>query len=246
MAISQLLMPVKAVCLFPFLWLNGLRQYLIAIYRWRKLPHLRQIELWMLLRYFFKEPFHICLYALRSYSFEEVQKGYGETFFTSMEQMLIRAKASADDVFYDLGCGRGRIVFFVHALLGCRCVGTDLVASFIKVAKSLVVKYQLKDIEFREDNIMTMSYEDATLIYLYATAFTEDAYPNLAKTLLRTPPGARIISVSFPLHEHTPDNAFTLLDHFRVSFLWGKADVFLYQRQESCANTSTFPDVTDK
>lgn len=227
---------IKTLLLFPFLWLNDWRQYFIALHRWYRKPNFIKVDCLILLQYLLRQPYFLCRSSLSQYPDDQVQRIYGETFFTTLDLLLRKVDITKDDVVFELGCGRGRNVFFIGAVYGCDAVGIDLTPTFINTANKITNRFQLRNVEFHEANIMHISYKEATIIYLYGSAFQQDAINNLVEAFDTAPPGTRIISITCALHHHAPEGFLTLNEHLNVPFIWGLADAYLYTVNSSLAN----------
>lgn len=83
--------------------------------------------------------------------------------------VLKTAKLSRDDVFTDLGCGLGRVVFAASCAGARRATGVELVSWLADGAKENQRRCNLKgrDIEFFERNAVDHSIADTTLLYMF-------------------------------------------------------------------------------
>lgn len=153
---------------------------------------------------------------------------YGETPLTSLDRIIREAEIQPKDHFYELGCGRGRGCFFVHARLKCSVVGIDFVPTFIQNAKAVKAAYGIEGIEFIQGDFTEVEMEDATVVYLYGTCLEEETVQGLKTKFKRLKPGTKIITVSEGLNE-TEQETFKLIKSFPCRFNWGKADVFVHE-----------------
>ena len=83
--------------------------------------------------------------------------------------VLKTANLSKDDVFTDLGCGLGRVVFAASWAGARRATGVELVSWLADGAKENRRRCKLKsqDIEFFERNAVDHSFADTTLLYMF-------------------------------------------------------------------------------
>jgi len=228
---------IKYILLFPFLWINEWLQYVLAILKWSKHKQFIWVDFHLLMKYLFLTPYRICLKHLSQYPATDVQYGYGETFFTSMEKLLKTVHLSHEDTFYELGCGRGRLAFFIRIVYGCKVIAIDLTPKFITIANQLVKSHQLDHIDFIETNIMDYDYKAASVVYIYGTEFSLEARTKLVSTLKSLPEGARVISITHPLHQLPKGERFKLIDEQTVWFTWGKTPAFVYLVQNNNSAT---------
>lgn len=162
-------------------------------------------------------------------------------------------EASASEVFYDLGSGRGASV--VQAVLEWpvdRAVGIELSPSRDAVGRAALARAQAStDVELRavgervelrrDDMIACVGCEDATLIYVASLLFDDTFMKRLGERLSQLPRVRCVASLRpFPPGSLGPnfvadsdnfrsdDDPSTLAD--RVEVTWGRARVYLYRR----------------
>ncbi len=139
----------------------------------------------------------------------------GDTLFISfvpsppkiIDAMMKLAKVGANDVVYDLGCGRGDLVIAAvkdfHAKRG---VGIDLDDGRLAEAKAKAKAAGVADkIEFRKGDVLkeVKKLTDATVVLLYMSdELNKQLRPDLQKILK---PGARIVSHRFTMGDWKPD-----------------------------------------
>lgn len=220
--------------MIQLLWINfivklrNLIEYFRVIFRYYGNANFRRIDLAFLRTYLFTNPFKISKKFLLLKGEKELY-AYGETPLTTLGEIATDCNITPQDSVYELGCGRGRACFWLNTYLGCQVVGIDYVPDFIEKAEQLVRKYDLKNIEFRTQDILTADYTGATLLYLYGTCYEEPFIKKLISHLKGLPKGTRIISVSYPLTDYAPEDQFRLIKQFEGSFNWGEADIYLQE-----------------
>jgi len=112
------------------------------------------------------------------------------------------------DVFYDLGCGDGRVVIEVLKKFPvgkgvCVEVRRDLLEEAIKRAKAERVDDRFIPIH---SDFFDVSLRDATVIYMYLLASVNEALkPKLLKELA---PGTRVITLDFQIPGWKPVKVF--------------------------------------
>jgi len=135
---------------------------------------------------------------------------YGETPLRVLYEMGKAAGLKPTDHFVDLGCGRGRAVFFMSHVFGCRATGIDLTHSFISRARKL----KTDRTEFICQDFFNYDLKDATCIYLYGTTYATERLQQL-----KFPADARLLTVSEPLLSPHKE--------IRARFPWGQSTIFL-------------------
>lgn len=99
---------LKAFACSPLYLAIDVFEYLIAVARYYPNPQFRRADLRCLRAYFLRDPYAMYRRYLRDFPDDEVQKIYGESFFTTLDAIAKAVNLAEKDVVYDLGCGRGR------------------------------------------------------------------------------------------------------------------------------------------
>ncbi|MGE0491871.1 MAG: cyclopropane-fatty-acyl-phospholipid synthase family protein [Vulcanimicrobiota bacterium] len=150
---------------------------------------------------------------------------YGETPWFTAEEILREAELGPDDVFIDLGCGRGKMVFMAHLLTGAQAIGVDLLASYLVVARRIVAWLGLDGVSFRHQDFADTPLEEVTCVYVAGTVFEEDTRLDLAACVDDLAEGTRWISVGWQtLH---PD--LELWRQQEYLFSWGRETVYFHR-----------------
>jgi SAM-dependent methyltransferase len=151
---------------------------------------------------------------------------YGETSLFGIAASLKAVGATSQDIFYDLGCGTGRNVFFAHATYGMKAVGIDLIEPFVRHAQQIVEKQELQQLEFRHQNIFEIDLSEATIVYVTANCLDQEWLSRLVQRLQDLPLGAWVISTARPI----PSPELKLLFKQKQFFSWGLDTVYMHQK----------------
>ena len=197
--------------------LNLLKFYLGDL-RYLRNPKFARASFLLGIFYLFCNPYRYCRKFLEKRGAEEVH-AYGETPLTTLEKIACKAKIGKDDLFLELGSGRGKNALWMGAHVGCQVIGIEWIERFAKRASWAAIG--MKNVSFIHADVLDVSFEGATVIYLYGSSWNEELICRLAKKI---PVGAKIISISFPL------SGFTLLEEFPVAFPWGNTSAYLLAR----------------
>ncbi len=113
--------------------------------------------------------------------------------------MLTLARASSEDILYDLGCGDGRIPLIAVKEFGVRkayCV--EIREDLAEQARKNIEEQGFADrIEVVNDDMFKIPINDATIVTLFLlTSVNEMLRPKLEKELK---PGARVVSHEFQM-----------------------------------------------
>lgn len=206
-------------------WKNFI-EYLRVLYRYYRKISYAKVDGALMLMYLFDNPFSISnrYFIHRSHSSEFT---YGETPLTSFEKISQEARLTPQDTLYELGCGRGRVCFWLNSFVGCRVIGIEIVPDFILRAKRIQRKLDLKNIEFRTEDFLRSDFKNATVIYLYGTCLENHTIKQLIDHFKKLPRGTRIITVSYSLSDYTDEPLFETMKRFPVRFTWGEGDVYI-------------------
>lgn len=207
--------------------LNNFIQYLKIVVNYYPNYQFFKIDSYLLSLYLFSNPFKISKLFLKQRGESDLYT-YGETPLTTLEQISSECQFSADDVVFELGCGRARTCFWLNQFIGCRVVGIDYVPEFIKKAKQVKEHFQLENIDFREKDFLKADFTGASVIYLYGTCLDRPAIESLIEKFKKMPSGTRIVTVSYSLLDYTKQPLFDLVKSFPAKFSWGTANVYLH------------------
>lgn len=126
----------------------------------------------------------------------------------ALEMLFKLVEFNSDDVFYDLGCGDGRVVIEVLKRTSVRrgvCIESrrDLLEQAMRRA-------QLEEVSDRfvavNGDIFETPIEEASVVYMYLLTSVNDALkPKLSKELK---PGTRVISLDFQIPGWKPVKIF--------------------------------------
>lgn len=189
-----------------------------------------KIDLYLLSQYLFKNPFTISKEFLIQKGEKEIY-AYGETPLTTLELIAKQSQLSAKDTIFELGSGRGRGCFWLHAFTGCHVVGVEFIGDFVEKANKVRNQFAVEGVSFRHEDMLKTDLTGATQIYLYGTCLEEKVIKQLIEKFAKLPTGTKIITVSYPLTEYTAQPLFEVMSCFSVPFTWGNGDVYIHQRK---------------
>lgn len=203
-----------------------LKEFFRVCLRYYKNPRFLQVDLLFFAFYLFSNPYRICRRFFEKNPCDEPQY-YGETPLTTWEEIASQAGLEEKDVVYELGCGRGKGVFWLHCLKGCKVRGIDLNPVFIRKADKIKRVLGWPGLRFMEADMLSVDYQDATAIYCYGTSLSDKTITELTKRLETLPPGTKLITVSYPLTDFTKNSLLKPVKQFTGNFLWGEAEIYI-------------------
>lgn len=220
---------VGLLLLFFSVKLWEFREFLRVLWRYYPNSAFRRVDLGLLFVYFFRSPYRMSRRFLEVKGAKNIH-AYGETPLSSLEALVQAAAITADDVVYELGCGRGRSCFWLHHFVGCEVVGVDFIPTFPRAGNWLVERYGIQGVSFREEDMAQVDYSGASVVYLYGTGFERGLLVRLTEALARLPDGAKVISVSYSLNDYCPVQRFRLKEVVPVQFNWGEGRVYIQEK----------------
>lgn len=167
--------------------------------------------------YLFKNPYKICKRFKRA-------NIYGETPLTVFHQIFIKGELSSQDTFVDLGCGRGRGVFFAQSFWKSYACGVDFVPLFCKQAQKLA-SFFAKPPQFFCQDFSFFNLQKGSFFYFYSICLEEEELLFMISRLETIKKGSKVVTVSFPLTDYS--GSFSLSSSWESCFPWGKAELFL-------------------
>lgn len=150
---------------------------------------------------------------------------YGETPLSSFEQMMDWAQPRAGEVFLELGSGTGRLSMVASMAMGLQSFGIDCITPFVRNANAVSKRLQLSS-SFEEGDFFERSWSDADIVYITATASTDEQVQRMSQKCGELKEGARLISLTHP----PQSDVMTKLGMRMMDFSWGTTAVFLSKR----------------
>ncbi len=186
-----------------------------------------KVDLHYFCYYWNKNPYRICRKYFQKKENKEVL--YGDTWPMSAYQFVKSLPIRSEDIVYDVGCGIGRISFWLQIISGCSLIGVEKVPAFVQRAQKIKRKLKNKKIEFVEKDLLNLDYRKASLIYFYSSSFSDETILKLIEKWKRLKKGVRILTTSFSLSEYGAKD-YKIVKSYRVSFPWGLCEVYLHEK----------------
>jgi precorrin-6B methylase 2 len=143
-------------------------------------------------------------------SFYGDMESYSVTFYGRLQKAVKYLKLTPDDVFVDLGCGKGRVVFFIATHTLKKVIGVELDKGlFINAQKNLTnLKVKRTPVTFFNTDAAKFDLSEASIIYMFnpfGYKTVEKTMQNLKKSLDETPRKIRIVYYA-PTHKDLLDS----------------------------------------
>jgi len=182
------------------------------------------IDVFQKLIYAFINPYRISKKFLVRNNFQDVHM-YGETPIALFSGLLKKSGLNKKDIFFEMGCGRGRLCYFVSSFYKCSVVGIEQVPTFVKILRFLKKIARIKNFKIVNKNMFDVDYSHASFIYLYGTCLKDDEIYKLTNKFKNLKKNTKILTISVPLSNH--DESFKLLKKHKVILPWGKTFAYL-------------------
>lgn len=191
-------------------------------------PLLKQIDRALQQSYFYPSQFWIALQEGLKIEPEKLYRlTYGETSWLGIARVLKAVAAKPEDVFYDLGCGTGRNLFYAHAVYGMKAVGLDLIPTFVRTGNQIAQDYNLTPLQFIQTNAFHHNIQEASIVYVTANCYDQECMDLLIMRLRDLKPGARVISTARPI----PSPELQITGYERLFFTWGMDKVYYHEKR---------------
>jgi hypothetical protein len=158
---------------------------------------------------------------------------YGELPTTSVVHILNALALTKEDIFYDLGAGRGHVVATAfYSFLTKRAYGIEMSSKRVELACDFLAHLRLKmppsvesdkptrSIQIAEGNFLELDISDGTVFYLTATCFRPTLMYQISKRLLKLAEKSgraiRVASVSERFPNLNDDFDYTSEEKLRI------------------------------
>ncbi|MDP2736566.1 MAG: class I SAM-dependent methyltransferase [bacterium] len=120
-----------------------------------------------------------------------------------LERIFKLADLKPGQIFYDLGCGDGKLIIYAANNFKVKAIGIEISLAFYLICKARQALNKQSNIEFKFGNLFKENLAPANVIYLFGMprVLNEEFCSKLKKELK---PGTKIISYSFKLHDWVP------------------------------------------
>jgi precorrin-6B methylase 2 len=161
---------------------------------------------------------------------------YGEITYESLQEILNDINPVRNDVFYDLGSGVGKVTVQVHLTTPVKkSVGVEL--STTRHEQALKIQEELKKrkllpyrkiLEFKNEDIAKTNLDDATIIFMCSTCFSDELMRNIIDNAAKSKKKLRIITLRV-----INDDRFKLEKTYSLPMTWSSSTpVYRYIKKQ--------------
>lgn len=158
---------------------------------------------------------------------------YGEITFAGAQTLLKDLRLTYKDIFYDLGSGIGKLAAQVYLTTPTKkIVGIELASTRHTYALRVYEQLQQlgkiqpqKKLLYLNGDIVYLPIDDATIVYICSTCFSEELMHKITERLSQLQPGLRVVTLK-KLAAHAK---FRLIKEYMLPMSWyTEVVVYLY------------------
>jgi len=199
-------------------WLYDVRRY---YYRSKRFA---LADMLMNMSYLYLNPYYI------SRKFSERNKDassntYGETPLKSLEILVDHFNIIKPKKILELGCGRGKTLFWLADRFDVEVVGIEMVPFFVHQANRIKDICRYNNMKIYRGDMFSFNMSSFDLIYCYGTCFDDKQIKDLLYSFKMCQRKTKIVTISYPLEDY--DKSFTTESYCEVSFPWGTTMAYL-------------------
>jgi SAM-dependent methyltransferase len=122
---------------------------------------------------------------------------------SDLERIARIAHLQSNQIFYDLGCGDGRIIIYLSRHTKASLIGVELSLFHYLLALSFKYLHRRKNVLIKFGNLLRQNVSRADVVYLYGCPSRLAEVGRQLKRNLKA--GAKIISYEYPIKGLIPD-----------------------------------------
>ncbi len=148
----------------------------------------------------------ICLIVLAIRSLWSIRSfaPWVPAFKKDIQRIFQVADLKSGEVFYDLGCGDGRMVLYAGKNFTVQAIGIEFLFPLFVVCKIRQIFSGGKNIEFKKKNLFHEKISSADVVYVFGLPHTL-AQGLKEKFKKELKPGARVVSYAFQIQGLVPE-----------------------------------------
>ncbi|MCD4783365.1 MAG: methyltransferase domain-containing protein [Candidatus Eremiobacteraeota bacterium] len=190
-----------------------------------KVPGLRAVEIQLFKNYIIR---YSPIYIRQESKDIDYAKGtfsYGEVSYPVAAEIVREIGVTENDVFYDLGCGRGKMMFYTRLSTGATCIGVDLLPTHIHIAEKITQGLGINKLHFFLEDIVNVDLSTGSVVFIHGTTFPDEVHNAVSRNIDKMKTGSRFISVSRPYD----NQRLELIKKKNYFVSWGECTVLFYR-----------------
>lgn len=152
---------------------------------------------------------------------------YGETPLLTMKRLIQGFAINSNHRILELGCGSGRLAFWIASQVGCSVIAVDHAPFFIEAAKRTAQESGFRDheISFIQVDLVHAPFEKVDIVYFYGLGLGDKLYERLCLRLAQMQNPPWVITIGGPLNEY--HEGFCVMQQMPAVFAWGWTNAYL-------------------
>lgn len=147
---------------------------------------------------------------------------YGELETLEIDKIFSHLNINSNDVFYDLGCGSGKINYYVAEKYKIKSIGIEIIEERFNVAKSIKEKVKNKNLHYFKNDFLKVDLSNGTIFYAYNLMWDNKVNNDLIKKIKKTAKNCKYIISSVTLKN------CKLLHTINVKFSSHNGNIYIY------------------
>ena len=136
---------------------------------------------------------------------------YVGTAYDLVSKMLQMARLKKGDLYYDLGCGDGRMLILAARKYGCRGIGYEIDPERVRISRENVAKNKVEGlVKIIQADIFTLDLSKADVISLY---LLPEINRKLLPQLEKLKPGSRVVCHNYDLEGILADETIRVISN---------------------------------
>jgi SAM-dependent methyltransferase len=116
-----------------------------------------------------------------------------------LKRIFKLAALKPDEIFYDLGCGDGRVAIYAAKNINAKVIGLELAWPLCLICKIRQLFHKNKNLEFKFKNLFRQNLARANAVYIFAANPGKLKGKLIKKLEAELKPNVRIITYAFPI-----------------------------------------------
>jgi len=141
---------------------------------------------------------------------------YGELNLDEIDKLFKIIEIKNNDIFYDLGCGSGKINLYIALKYNIKSIGIEIIEKRFQVAKSIKKKVKNENIVFKQNDLFKENLSDGTIFYSYNLTWPTDINIKMIEKIKKEAKKCKYIILT-TLLKHPYITLYETLDNINFS-----------------------------
>ena len=141
---------------------------------------------------------------------------YGELNLDEIDKLFKIIEIKNNDIFYDLGCGSGKINLYIALKYNIKSIGIEIIEKRFQVAKSIKKKVKNENIVFKQNDLFKENLSHGTIFYSYNLTWPTDINIKMIEKIKKEAKKCKYIILT-TLLDHPYITLYKTLDNINFS-----------------------------